>query len=121
MLGLLLLRRSARVRAEGLLQAWQAEDGRAIGAEAAAASRLEVKAGMPVLRDLAWMAADGRWLGDPVHLVVFDGDAEVKAGALDDLRVITFVTVGEDGCPEEDAVAECVKAGRVRWETLRLP
>lgn len=120
MLGLLLLRRSARVRAEGLLRAWQAEDGAAIGAEAAASSRLEVKAGLRALGDLSWLAADGRWLGDPVPLVVFDGDAEIKAGVLDELRTITFMTMGENG-PEAAAVAECVDAGRVRWETLRLP
>lgn len=107
------------MRAEGLLRQWQADDARAIGAEAAASSRLEVKAGLPALPDLPLLAADGRWLGDPVHLVVFDGDAEVKAGTLDELRSITFVSMGEGG-PDEDVVAECLDAGRVRWETLRF-
>jgi hypothetical protein len=120
--GLLLLRRSAWARAEVLLQAWQVEEGRAIGAGAAAEARLSVKARLPTVEGIDLLAADCRWLGDPVLLVAFDGDSEVKAAEAPELRAVTFVSgPGTEAAEEAAAVAECVAAGRVRWVTLRLP
>jgi hypothetical protein len=114
-----LLGRSSAARAEGLFRSWQADEGRRISAEAADATRLDIKAELDSPAGLAFLAADARWLGDPVHLVVFDGDSAVKAGAADELASVTFV--GGVDCEELDAVVECVDAGRVRWETLRPP
>ncbi|MDQ2725970.1 MAG: hypothetical protein M3Y36_10820, partial [Actinomycetota bacterium] len=90
-----------------------------------------VSAGVAGGRVLPFLAADAHFVGHPVHLVVFDGDSEVKAGVLDDLRAIVLVHVpdlsragprGEEQALTDAAlVAECVTDGRVRWETIRHP
>ena len=69
---------------------------------------------------LPYVAADVRFVGDPVTFVVFDGHTEVKDGAGGDLRGVSFLEVESS---EEDSllVAECVDAGRVEWLTVRLP
>jgi len=133
--GMALLRRSAAIRAEGLFRTWRAEEAGALTRAAADASRLDgktnVSAGLAGDRALPFLAADAHFVGHPVHLVVFDGDSEVKAGALDDLRSIAFVHVpdlsragprGEERSLADAAlIAECLTAGRVRWETTRHP
>lgn len=130
-----LLRRSAAIRAEGLFRTWRAEEAGALTRAAADASRLDgktsVSAGVAGDGALPFLAADAHFVGHPVHLVVFDGDSEVKAGALEDLRSIALVHVpdlsrvgtrGEERSLADAAlIAECLAAGRVRWETIRHP
>jgi predicted Holliday junction resolvase-like endonuclease len=133
--GMALLRRSAGVRAEGLLRTWQAEEVGELRRAAAEASRLAgkttVSAGMAGEGALPFLAADAHFVGHPVHLVVFDGDSEVKAGIVDDLRAIVLVQapgLGAAGARGNERVrsdaalvAECLAGGRVRWETVRHP
>jgi predicted Holliday junction resolvase-like endonuclease len=133
--GLALLRRSAGVRAEGLFRTWQAEEAAELRRGAAEASRLDgkttVSAGVAGDGALPFLAADAHFVGHPVHLVVFDGDSEVKAGIVDDLRAIVLVHASGLGAAgargEEQAradaalVAECLAGRRVRWETVRHP
>ncbi|MDQ2724884.1 MAG: hypothetical protein M3Y36_05235 [Actinomycetota bacterium] len=133
--GVALLRRSAAIRAEGLFRAWRAEEAGALTRAAVDSSRLDgktsVSAAMAGDRALPFLAADAHFVGHPVHLVVFDGDSEVKAGVLEDLRSIVLVHVpdlgragrmGEERSLADAAlIAECLTAGRVRWETIRHP
>lgn len=131
--GVALLRRSAAVRAEGLFRTWRVEEAGELTRAALDASRLDgkasVSAGVAGGRTLPFLAADAHFVGHPVHLVVFDGDSEVKAGALDDLRSIVLVHVPdlsrdrpraeEQTLADAALVAECLSDGRVRWETIR--
>ncbi|MDQ6839025.1 MAG: hypothetical protein M3137_12015 [Actinomycetota bacterium] len=131
--GIVLLRRSAAVRAEGLFRTWRAEEASEVTRAAVGASRLQgktrVSAGLADGRVLPFLAADAHFVGHPVHLVVFDGDSEVKAGIIDDLRAVMLVHVPhlsragsrseEQALADADLVAECVADGRVRWETIR--
>ena len=131
--GVALLRRSASVRAEGLFRTWQVEEAGELTRAAVDASRLDgkarVSAGVAGGRTLPFLVADAHFVGHPVHLVVFDGDSEVKAGGLDDLRSIVLVHVpdlsgagprGEEQALADAAlIAECLSNGRVRWETIR--
>lgn len=129
--GVALLRRSAAVRAEGLFRTWQVEEAGEMTRAAVDASRLDGKRDASAGLALPFLAADARFVGHPVHLVVFDGDSEVKAGVLDDLRSIVLVHVpdlgragprGEDQALADAAlVAACLSDGRVRWETIRHP
>lgn len=126
MVGALLLRRASAVRADGLFREWRAEEGVRLSRAAADGTRLASKTGLVSELDggipLPFLAADARFLGHPVHLVVFDGDSEVKAGVIDDLRSILFVTVEREavrGLDDAALVAECLSSGRVRWETVR--
>ncbi|MDQ6782260.1 MAG: hypothetical protein M3063_02195 [Actinomycetota bacterium] len=133
--GVVMLRRSAAVRAEGLFRCWQAEDAGELTRDSVDASRLGVKASVGARlasgAALPFLAADAHFVGHPVHLVIFDGDSEIKAGVIDDLRSVVLVTVapqaggshGAENLAMADAelVAECVASGRVRWQTLRHP
>lgn len=126
--GVVLLRHAAAVRAEGLFRTWQAEEASQVTRAAADEGRLAGKSS--VTADLAggtmlpFLAADAHFVGHPVHLVAFDGDSEIKAGVLDDLRSVLLITVDRErgsghGRDDAELIAECVADGRVRWETLR--
>ncbi|MGI8750892.1 MAG: Holliday junction resolvase-like protein [Acidimicrobiales bacterium] len=69
----------------------------------------------------AWDPADARFLGKPVDYVVFDGYAEVRAGARDHLRQIVFVDVktGRAGLSKaERRIKACVESGAVHGLVL---
>ncbi|MDQ2726886.1 MAG: hypothetical protein M3Y91_03250 [Actinomycetota bacterium] len=133
--GVALLRRSAAVRAEGLFRTWRAEEAGEVTRAAVGASRLDGKtrvgAGVAGGRALPFLAADAHFVGHPVHLVVFDGDSEVKAGVIHDLRSVVLVHVpdlsragtrGEEQAVADAAlVSECLAGGRVHWQTIRHP
>lgn len=75
----------------------------------------------PLLEGFAWDPADARFLGKPVDYVVFDGYAEVRAGARDHLRQIVFVDVktGRAGLSKaERRIKACVESGAVHGLVL---
>lgn len=72
----------------------------------------------PMLPDFDYANADARFLGAPVDYVVFDG----LSSADEDVEVV-FVEVKTGKArlsARERRVKDAVKAGRVRYETLRL-
>jgi predicted Holliday junction resolvase-like endonuclease len=70
-------------------------------------------------------AADARFLGNPVHYVVFDGHTEVKDRSADSLRGIVFLSVDDVTADSSRSglrlVADCIKKGHVRWMTISMP
>jgi len=71
----------------------------------------------PLSGDFPYLANDSRFLGSPIDYIVFDGLSD------DDELEIVFLEVksGEARLSaREKRLKEAVKAGRVRWEELRL-
>jgi predicted Holliday junction resolvase-like endonuclease len=124
----LLLRRSSISLAEGQFQASQASELRRIRHEELDTRRGDLK--RQIGDDLGveaesfpFEAADARFIGHPVHYVVFDGHTEIKDRSLDSLRGVIFVSLRSDQSPafESQLVEECVAAGRLRWMTMPIP
>jgi len=124
-----LLRRSALGRAQARFETWRAVDLRRIRRQASDGDRAAVKGlvsdALAVdIEPLPFVGADARFLGHPVHYVVFDGHTEVKDRAAASLREVVFVSlVPRDSAPSPfvELIRECVTSGRVEWMTLRLP
>lgn len=71
----------------------------------------------PLLPEFPYLTADARFLGDPVDYIVFDGYAH--GGEVE----IVFVEIktGRSGLtPGERRIRDAIRAGRVRWELIRL-
>jgi len=122
-----LLRRAALDEARAQFDAWRMADVGRIRRVALNGARFGLKSrtgsgAMGPLVGLPFIAADCRFLGDPVAFVVFDGHSEVKDHAAEALREIVFVSVGDPRNPTDEAalVAECIARGNLRWETLTL-
>lgn len=122
-----LLASAADSRAEGLFREWRADTAKRATRQALLASGVTTKDELGRQLDgwvpaMPFAAADVRFVGHPVALVVFDGHSELRARYSDRLRQVVLVTDLGDGAPSADAelVEACVRAGRVRWETLRL-
>ena len=71
----------------------------------------------PLTGDFPYLASDARFLGSPIDYVVFDGLSDEE-----ELEVV-FVEVktGASKLSKREAkLRDAIKAGRVRWEELRL-
>jgi predicted Holliday junction resolvase-like endonuclease len=81
----------------------------------------------PQLTAFPFEASDIRFLGHPSHFVVFDGHTDVKDRRSEEFAEVVFVTVrpdpatpsASDEMADADLLDECLRAGRVRWSTLR--
>ena len=124
-----MLRRSALAGAQAGFETWRAVDLRRVRREALDLGRalVKVRVGDALAGDtpsLPFAPADARFLGHPVHYVVFDGHTEVKDRSAASLREVVFVSLvprGTSPSPFVELVRECVAAGRVEWMTLSLP
>jgi predicted Holliday junction resolvase-like endonuclease len=123
-----LLRKSSLTRAQGEFDSWHATELRRLRREALADGRADLKhrVGDEVtasLEKFPFVAADVRFIGDPVAFVVFDGHTEVKDRSANELRTVAFVSVSHGSTPSRESllVKECVADGRVSWRTLTLP
>lgn len=93
------------------------------GARALAGSRRVIKGQAaeqlaPLTADFAYLPSDARFLGSPIDYLVFDGLSD------DDEPVeIVFLEVKTGRArltAREARIRDAVRAGRVRWEELRL-
>jgi predicted Holliday junction resolvase-like endonuclease len=73
----------------------------------------------PEMTTLPFEAADIRFLGHPAHFVVFDGHTQVKDGHVAELAEVVFVMMRPEAEADAALIDECLRAGRVRWSTLR--
>lgn len=78
----------------------------------------------PLLPEFQYLPSDAKFLGDPVDYVVFDGYSDFREGegAADAIEVI-LLDVKSGGArlsKGQQAIAQAVQAGRVRFETLRI-
>jgi predicted Holliday junction resolvase-like endonuclease len=123
-----LMRKAATSTAEARFEAWRATGIGKVRRAAVDGARAGAKetVGRAVALDLGtipFVAADARFLGHPVHYLVFDGHTEVKDRAASSLREVVFLTLAPAGSPPSpfsELVRECVAGGRIAWMTLRV-
>ncbi|MCL2393850.1 MAG: hypothetical protein FWC87_04100 [Acidimicrobiaceae bacterium] len=143
----LLWRHLVDTRAARQLEAWRAGGARSEVLRAVDTHRAGIKVQLgtelaPLVPAFPFEPADTRFLGNPAHFVVFAGHTAVKDRRQRELAEVVFVTLSSEqgwsgqgwseqgwstpGWSEraegEDArlLDECVRAGRVRWLTLRV-
>ena len=78
----------------------------------------------PILPEFRYLPSDAKFLGDPVDYVVFDGYTNFRDGdgTADDIEVI-LLDIKSGGArlsKGQQAIAQAVREGRVRFETLRI-
>lgn len=78
----------------------------------------------PLFPEFPYLPSDAKFLGDPVDYVVFSGYSEFREGLKteDDLEVV-FIDIksGQARLTKgQQAIAQAIKAGRVRFETIRI-
>lgn len=78
----------------------------------------------PILPEFQYLPSDAKFLGDPVDYVVFDGYTDFRDGdgTVDDIEVI-LLDIKSGGArlsKGQQAIAQAVREGRVRFETLRI-
>ena len=78
----------------------------------------------PLLAGFPYQPADARFLGDPVDYVVFNGYTSVKGGGGDSDSIELVILDIKNGnarlSPRQQAIAQAVQAGRVRFELVRI-
>ena len=78
----------------------------------------------PILPEFQYLPSDAKFLGDPVDYVVFDGYTDFRDGdgTADDIEVILLYikSGGARLSKGQQAIAQAVREGRVRFETLRI-
>lgn len=116
------IQREAAERAEAQLSQWRADEEDAIRRDAISKSVSVVRGKItehlvPYMGQFPFDPRDCRFIGAPIDLVVFDG----LYG--DGLREVIFVEVKTGNSslsPRERSLRDAIKAGRVRWETIRV-
>lgn len=78
----------------------------------------------PILPEFRYLPSDAKFLGDPVDYVVFDGYTNFRDGdgTVDDIEVI-LLDIKSGGArlsKGQQAIAQAVREGRIRFETLRI-
>ena len=78
----------------------------------------------PILPEFQYLTSDAKFLGDPVDYVVFDGYTDFRDGdgTAEDIEVI-LLDIKSGGArlsKGQQAIAQAVNEGRIRFETLRI-
>ncbi|MDO3664303.1 Holliday junction resolvase-like protein [Acinetobacter higginsii] len=78
----------------------------------------------PILPEFRYLPSDAKFLGDPVDYVIFDGYTDFRDGdgTADDIEVI-LLDIKSGGArlsKGQQAIAQAVTEGRIRFETLRI-
>ncbi|WP_420001849.1 Holliday junction resolvase-like protein [Acinetobacter sp. LF10] len=78
----------------------------------------------PILPEFQYLPSDAKFLGDPIDYVVFDGYTDFRDGdgTADDIEVI-LLDIKSGGArlsKGQQAIAQAVREGRIRFETLRI-
>lgn len=78
----------------------------------------------PMLPEFEYLPSDAKFLGDPVDYVIFHGYSEFRegVGSADAIEIILLdVKSGQARLHKgQQAIAQAVQAGRVRFETLNV-
>lgn len=78
----------------------------------------------PLLPEFQYLPSDAKFLGDPVDYIVFDGYSDFRDGdgLAEDIEVI-FIDIKSGGArltKGQQAIAQAIAEGRVRFETIRI-
>jgi predicted Holliday junction resolvase-like endonuclease len=78
----------------------------------------------PILPDFHYLPSDAKFMGDPVDYIIFDGYSDFRDGdgRAEDIEVI-LMDIKSGGArltKGQQAIAQAIAEGRVRFETLRI-
>ena len=78
----------------------------------------------PILPQFQYLPSDAKFLGDPVDYVVFDGYTDFRDGdgTAEDIEVV-LIDIKSGGArltKGQVAIAQAIRDGRVRFETVRI-
>ena len=78
----------------------------------------------PIMPEFQYLPSDAKFLGDPVDYVVFDGYTDYRDGDghADDIEVV-LIDIKSGGArltKGQQAIAQAIAEGRVRFETIRI-
>lgn len=77
----------------------------------------------PILPEFPYLPSDAKFLGDPIDYVIFNGYTDLRDGSGQDNIEIILVDIKSGGArltKGQQAIAEAIKQGRVRFETIRI-
>ena len=78
----------------------------------------------PILPEFQYLPSDAKFLGDPVDYVVFDGYTDLRdgQGKADDIEIV-LIDIKSGGArltKGQQAIAQAIQQGRIRFETIRI-
>lgn len=78
----------------------------------------------PIMPEFQYLPSDAKFLGDPVDYVVFDGYTDYRDGdgRAEDIEVV-LIDIKSGGARltrGQQAIAQAIAEGRVRFETIRI-
>lgn len=78
----------------------------------------------PILPEFQYLPSDAKFLGDPVDYVVFDGYTDLRdgQGSADDIEIV-LIDIKSGGArltKGQQAIAQAIQQGRIRFETIRI-
>lgn len=78
----------------------------------------------PIMPEFQYLPSDAKFLGDPVDYVVFDGYTDLRdgEGRPEDIEVV-LIDIKSGGArltKGQQAIAQAIREGRVRFETVRI-
>ena len=78
----------------------------------------------PIMPEFQYLPSDAKFLGDPVDYVVFDGYTDLRdgEGRAEDIEVV-LIDIKSGGArltKGQQAIAQAIRDGRVRFETVRI-
>ncbi|WP_273777565.1 MULTISPECIES: Holliday junction resolvase-like protein [unclassified Acinetobacter] len=78
----------------------------------------------PILPEFQYLPSDAKFLGDPVDYVVFNGYSDFREGEVGaDQIEIVLIDIKSGGArltKGQQAIAQAIRDGRVRFETIRI-
>ncbi len=78
----------------------------------------------PILPEFQYLPSDAKFLGDPVDYVVFNGYSDFREGEVSaDQIEIVLIDIKSGGArltKGQQAIAQAIRDGRVRFETIRI-
>lgn len=78
----------------------------------------------PIMPQFQYLPSDAKFLGDPIDYIVFDGYTEFRddGGAAEDIEIV-LIDIKSGGArlsKGQQAIAQAIREGRVRFETIRI-
>lgn len=78
----------------------------------------------PIMPEFQYLPSDAKFLGDPIDYVVFDGYSDFRdgEGRAEDIEVV-LIDIKSGGArltKGQQAIAQAIAQGRVRFETIRI-
>ncbi|WP_173911701.1 Holliday junction resolvase-like protein [Acinetobacter sp. Marseille-Q1618] len=78
----------------------------------------------PIMPQFQYLPNDAKFLGDPIDYIVFDGYTEFRddGGAAEGIEIV-LIDIKSGGArlsKGQQAIAQAIREGRVRFETIRI-